>query len=412
PATGRWETWTSPAPGRFAIRRTGTWAAGQVAQGADVTGDGLDAAFLYQPATGAWTFASVTDVPAPTAGGSGPAGADLAVGDIDGDGLTEIYLYQRATGEVLLIDAESGTGIGTGRAVWPRGWALSGAQPSEPTTLARLEATGPWPIAPPRLYVIDRRDAEAALQAVGLPQVVTRRPPTGRYDGNYAGGSTTAPLAATSAAAARSNPSAVPIQPSASAPQASASDATTLPAASLSTTATAASTPSPAMAPAPSDGDPSAARTLGMSAYAGPPLVVSRQREVSPALLEGDPLALEPPDASPASAMTTATEAASGLTDSAAVLRGAITHSTPGTRAGFLWGTDEHPATLTELADLNGPGTACTHTLADLRADTLYYFRAVVDEPGGGRLLGEVMTFRTLPAAAVRPEDSSQPAGK
>ncbi|MEO7118156.1 MAG: C25 family cysteine peptidase [Candidatus Limnocylindrales bacterium] len=417
PATGRWETWVNPTRGTFAIRRTSIWPAGRIAQVADVAGEGLDVAFLYRPETGEWAFAPLTDAGAPAAAGIGPRGADLAMGDIDGDGLTEFYLYQRSTGDVLLVDAEPGARIVVGRAAWPTGWALSGAQPAEPTTLARLEATGPWPIASPRLYIVDRHDVEAALQAVGLPQVVARRPPTGRYDGNYAGGSTTAPMAAASAAAARSNPSAPSIQPGASTPQASALDAAVpVPEASLSATVTAASSPSSVVAPtpAPADASPSATRTLGMSAYTGSPLVVSRQREVAPALLDGstgDPLALEPPT-SATSAMTAATEAVTGVTDTAAVLHGTIGRGTPGTRAGFLWGADKQPGTLTELVAPEISDPDYFSTLTDLRADTVYYFRAVVDEPGGGRLLGEILTWRTLPAAAVRHEDSSQPSGK
>ncbi len=395
PSTGRWETWVSPVRGRFAIARTGAWRPGRVVQLADLTGTGIDAAFLYDPQTGAWTVESLTAGAAPAAGGAGPRGADLAVGDIDGDGLTEIYLYQPVTGDVVLVDAAPDGQVTLGRATWPSGWTLSGSQSIAPIALARLQSTAAWPISTPRLYVIDRRDVANAIVTLGMPQQATIAPPRLRRQDAAAGDAVAATVASvqTASAVAPVDRAEVPTLTAAASSAAPGSEAAPSPAAPDSSALTA--------APASSESRPFASTPVHAWASAGPWAADGGTPAAAPTSLEP---ASETPDGpratgeSPDPGATTLT--ATDLTGDAAMLHGAAAHAPDGSRGGFLWGTDDRPATPTATAAPDGAG-AFKSTLDGLRADTIYYFRTIVETPESGRLLGEVMHFRT--SSAVPP---------
>lgn len=166
------------------------------------------------------------------------------------------------------------------------------------------------------------------------------------------------------------------------------------------TAAPAAAAPASRSAVEPSGAYLAAVPTPGLSAYAGPVSVDSRQREVATALLDApgaEPLDLgAAPEAS--SPTTAATRAATDLTGSSATLHGVAEHAAGGSRAGFLWGTDVRSLTPTEPEPLAAVDGTFSGTLKDLDAETVYYFRTIVETPESGRLLGDVKQFRTLPA--------------
>ncbi len=383
-STGAWEGWRSVVPGGFAVDAAGTWATELALQLADVTGDGRDEALLYAPLTGAWAVTPTTAGAAPSATGVAPAWATLASGDIDDDGLAELYLTQPQAGTGVLLKPQVGGALLVKGTDWPAGWAPQGYVTDEPFEVAIVtpEMSLPDPMVPV-LAAGSNSDPDvwAALQMLGLQIAPSQN--NGRVNTSSEPPSIEpAPVAA--ATVGRPTASALDAAPATVAAQA------------------------PPVAPARTKVPETAARPASGNVARYAVWVTGESTPAKNERHEGPKQAASPEPAAPEEtpapqATTVATKAATKVSGASAILHGSIRQGTAGTSVGFLWGADNPPTTSTTLKELDAKSASFEASLTDLDRDTVYYFRSVVEELGGGRLLGEVRRFRTstpaVPAA-------------
>lgn len=113
------------------------------------------------------------------------------------------------------------------------------------------------------------------------------------------------------------------------------------------------------------------------------------------------------------------TDDATQITATSATLNGGVKRLGAGARVGFLWGPDEATASSTTLHEAEAARVSHEAALTGLVPGTIYYFRIVAEEAGGGRKVGAMKSFRTSPAAvpeAVTEEEGApakvQPSGE
>ena len=423
-ASGRWEAWVTPVPGGFVVGGNGTWSPGLAVHLADVTGDGLDEALLYDPRAGLWAAAPLTAAAAGlVATGSAPPWATtIASGDIDGDGIAEAYWYDPVTGAVLLVNADPDGAPQGLRAVWPGGWRLQGFGRGEAVEVAALlRPGGQGRIDEQDEFAVDAAAALAALRELGR----IRKAPASPTRGSSAAGVLRTTSVRGSGVASAIAPAVGRSRERAGSDSTATRRArTTVPArTSRSSVTDDRNEPEPARTPSsfldygvpipppPADGSWSAApdpqsapsSTAPVDAPPSEP-AVHDQPAVPDAPAEPLPADSDANRTPPAVQVVTGEATAVGA--ASAVLSGSIGTNDKNLRVGFLWGTEDPPKIPTPLFEVEAEDGSRTLSLRTLEPDTVYYYRAVVEQPDGRRVLGEVKSFRT-----AKPQTEPAPAG-
>jgi hypothetical protein len=391
----------TPVRGRFVVGAAGTWPAQLAVLPADLNG-GSDV-LLYEPRSGTWTTAAVMPGQRTTNySGVAPAWATLAAGDVDGDGLSEVYLYAPADGTTVLLDADPGKPVQLRSAAWPGGWRMEGYRVGNQLdftpTVDEAPSINPPPVNPGEAPKPDPKPS-VPVAPVSLTPLLPGVP----------AGDTLQPSGPSPFAL----PSPVLTTTTAAPVFASAAAYTTSAAAALAETLTT----SALEAPAPSS--PSAAapapHTLGPGDYLqylsapGAASVEGTTREHGTSERPRESTGSAAPDANEAdaarperqaSSAKATTDEATEITIDSAVLHGAIGNASPTASAGFLWGMNT-PLVMIAWVDRTAENGAIAQTLTGLLPDTQYYFRTVVQDSEGRRVLGPVKPFKTAAGAAL-----------
>ena len=92
------------------------------------------------------------------------------------------------------------------------------------------------------------------------------------------------------------------------------------------------------------------------------------------------------------------TDAATGIGQSTATLRGTVNPNGTSTTAWFVWGTSSSPTTQTSIRNIGSGTSALSYEqqLSNLNPNTTYYFRAVAQGAGGTIVYGSVQSVTTV----------------
>jgi len=111
-ATGAWTRALNDGAGGFTYA-TGTWAPGLDVFVGDFTGSLMSSVLLYSPTTGGWMLATVSGASFVTTSGQWDASRTVVPADLGGDGILDAVLYDSATGGVFI--AYNNESISAGR---------------------------------------------------------------------------------------------------------------------------------------------------------------------------------------------------------------------------------------------------------------------------------------------------------